>query len=241
MSFEITGGSPSENARALIFINKDDFSSGISEAYIYSTKLVSADQKPNYYVKNDAGKLSIYVEVDDMTPANEAHLLISNIYADDKGEYKLMGSLTNSSDLTLINKSNILQNADIQNLEQRITDIEKQIADAQHLTQQIEDNKNNITTLQASSLDHTNRITALEAQQTTNTANIQTNIQNIATNLASITDLKTSTLKSDGSVRVDDTFTPTAERDIVYYKIITDLEARLRTEFLSQTSGFKHD
>lgn len=238
ISFEITGGSQTENARALIFIDKADFTAGNTEAYIYSTKLLAQDQKPDYYVKNDNGTLSVYIKVADNIPSADAHFLISNIYADDAGEYKLFGSQTNDTNLTVINKANILQSADLTILNQKLTNIEQQIQAIQGTTAQVATNKTDIALLKADNITNKRRIGDVESKANTNEGNIASNVTTITENTTKVNYISNKAIKKDGSVAFDNGYTPSVPQSPATKKIVDNLETKLRTEFQA-LSGYE--
>lgn len=238
VSFEIMGGSKDEIAKALLVIDANDLTAGNTEAYIYSTKLVAQDQKPDYYVKKENGMLSVYVKVDDDIDPADAHLLISNIYADEAGEYKLFGSQTNDSNLTQVNKSNVLQDADITILEQKIAQVEQDIATIQGEVAKINKNEQDINALKQDNTSNKNRLNTIESQQSTNTGNIGSNTQNILTTESKVTTLNGEVIKKDGSTDFDAGFTPKNPQSPATKAIVDALESKLRNDFQT-LSGYE--
>ena len=210
ISFEIMGGSDDDIAKALIVINKNDFSVGNSEAYIYSQNPIINQAEPNYFVKNSDGTLSFYVKIKDNII--DTHFLLSNIYSDDFGNYKLFGSITNSSELTELNKANILQAADLQALQSAIIQVESDIQSISGEVAKIDQNTLDIANLKPRTTTLEQTTQSLSGQQSSNTQSILGNTQNINSNSQRITTLDGAVIKKDGSINFDTNYTPTSNQ-----------------------------
>lgn len=210
---------------------------GNSKAYVYSTETDVTKTEPSYFVKNTNGVLNVYVKVKDNI--KDTHFLISNIYADEVGEYNLFGSQLNSTDLTELKKSNILENANLSLITQKIDKAEKDIANIEQQTTQIAKNKTDIDNIKP-------KVTQLGKDVTKNTTDISinkkandTNTTNISTNKQNITTLDGKVIKSDGRQEFIANYTPGTDQAPATKKYADNIKKSLQTQ-IGQLAGYKH-
>ncbi len=239
ISFDISGGSGIEVANAKIFMKDNGVTSSDGRAYTFSTELLTNTQKPDYYFQNVNGVLSIYVKVDDDLDPTLGHFLISNIYADDAGEYKLFGSQTNDTGLFEMGKFNVLQAADVTALEAEIKLIRADIAIAKGLEPLITQNVADVKVLKSDVSSNKVVVADVRPRVLANEASIQSNLTNLRAGQASIIKLEDESIKRDGSVQIDPSFTPSRGGDLVAFRDLTALEAKINSKTVAQTSGFE--
>lgn len=194
----------------------------ISGIYQYEQNL-SLDL-PDYYTKDEGnGITSIWVEVDDKLPKDKATFLISNIYADDSGEYGMLGSVTNDSGLVKIPKFNILEKADLNQINQNITHLEGSLNTLESNLQQI------LTTINGISAN-TNDIPQIKVDVNKLKVDVAKNIGDIvavSNNLEFLRDVVTAgfekTLSNDGERAFDPTYVPTLPYHGTTKKYVDDL------------------
>lgn len=107
VSFNLTGGSDDKVVKTDIQIKHDGTNLTFGEAVVFTFQALALDELPKYYYNIENNKISIYIAVPDTI--QDKYLLLTEVYADDTGEYGLLGSRTTSQDLTEIPRNNIAE------------------------------------------------------------------------------------------------------------------------------------
>ncbi len=131
-----------------------------------------------------------------------------------------------------------MQDADVSALEQRITQVEQEIANAQGLVNDINKNTADIAILKSDDQDHRTRLTNLENQQNTHTSSIQANTQNITVHEQRITTIESDYISTKGNRDFIDGYVPQNDQSPATKKTVDTLEATLRSDF-NALSGYE--
>lgn len=241
VSFEALGGAGhhTQLVKTLLMLdNQQPEDPTLSGAYQYNQSITNT--LPNYYArteqKRDAdGNLydeyQIWVEVEDSTLEKDSHILVSNIYADDKGEYKLHGSVTNiDNTYKLIPKQNILEKADITAVTNSLTSLE---ASLRTLSQQL----GTVTQVANGASQSVKDIPVMKqqlAQALSDIANNKADVNNLVANLNFLRDNVelglSKTITNDGDREMLPTYTPVRPYSVATKKYADDLAQNLQNQ-----------